>query len=171
MAEQGWIKMNRKILAWEWYTDANTFRVFIHLLLKANHADARYRGVEVKRGQVITGREALAGELKMSVKNVRTALEHLKETGEVAITRHAHFSLITINNYNLYQSDVASKTANGWPASGHKQEKIEELIREEESAVAGKDARAWEAAIPERFRGRFPSLEAYLAFESGEEDY
>jgi len=34
---EGWIKIHRKIEARERYTDANTFRVFFHLLINANH--------------------------------------------------------------------------------------------------------------------------------------
>lgn len=36
---EGWISLYRKILNWEWYSDANTFRLFIHLLLQANHEE------------------------------------------------------------------------------------------------------------------------------------
>ena len=38
----GWIKLHRKITEWEWYSDANTFRVFMHLLLTAIRAVAAY---------------------------------------------------------------------------------------------------------------------------------
>ena len=34
--EEGYIKLCRKLAAWEWYTDANTVRVFIHCLIMAN---------------------------------------------------------------------------------------------------------------------------------------
>lgn len=171
MAEQGWIKLNRKILSWEWYTDANTMRVFLHLLLKANHADCRYQGVEVKRGQVITGRTELAAELKISERNVRTAMKHLKATGEVTSTKYPHFSLITIENYNRYQGEVTGTLTSTCPASDHKQEGKETPRTVRKYTVTDKGGRAWEAEIPECFRGQFPSLEAYRAFESGEEDY
>ena len=36
MNDTGWISLYRKFTEWEWYTDANTMRVFLHLLLKAN---------------------------------------------------------------------------------------------------------------------------------------
>jgi hypothetical protein len=37
----GWIKIHRSILEWEWYEDTNTFRLFMHLILKANHKDRK----------------------------------------------------------------------------------------------------------------------------------
>lgn len=46
----------------------------------------------------------LALETNLSVRNVRTALEHLKTTGEVTISRHPKYSVFTVNNYCQYQS-------------------------------------------------------------------
>ena len=82
---KSWIKLNRNILEWGWYTEANTMRVFIHLLLKANVEDKIYQGIPVRRGEILTGYPALAEELCMSIQNVRTAINHLKSTGEITV--------------------------------------------------------------------------------------
>ena len=103
MLEEGYIKLYRSMLKWEWYDDINTFRVFLHLLLTVNHYDERWRGVEVKRGQRICSYGKLAKETKLSVKNVRTALNHLKSTGEVAHQATAEYGLFTVVNYGKYQ--------------------------------------------------------------------
>ena len=50
----GHIKIDRRILEWEWYSDINTCRLFIHLLLKANWKDGRFQGTEVPRGSLVT---------------------------------------------------------------------------------------------------------------------
>lgn len=100
----GYIRIDRKILDWEWYSDANTCRLFIHLLLKANWRDGRFQGIDIPRGSLITSYNTLADESGLSVRNVRTALEHLKTTGEVTVSRHSKFSVITIKNYSLYQT-------------------------------------------------------------------
>ena len=99
----GFIVLHRKIENWEWYQDANTFRVFIHLLLEANYEDRRWRGIVIKRGQHVTSYEKLASELKLSVQNIRTAIKHLKSTGEVTIKATSKYTLITVANYNKYQ--------------------------------------------------------------------
>lgn len=111
------IKLNRKILKWRWYQDSNTFRVFVHLLLNANVTDRDFEQVTVKRGQLVTSVAHLSRDLKISVKSVRTALEHLKLTNEVAIQTTSKYSIITINNYNEYQK-VANTRANEGQATG-----------------------------------------------------
>lgn len=99
----GWIKLHRKITEWEWYGDANTFRVFIHLLLTANYEDKRWRNINIKRGQIITGRMGLAQTLKLSERQIRTALDKLKMSGVIAIKTTNQYSLITVENYNCFQ--------------------------------------------------------------------
>lgn len=116
MRDNGFIKLDRKILNWRWYNDVNTFRVFVHLLLTANYTDGEYMTHQIKRGQVVTGRKKLSDQLKMTEREVRTALTHLKSTNEVTIETHSKFSIITINNYEKYQQ-VTNKTTSKRPAS------------------------------------------------------
>ena len=107
-----YVKISRKILEWEWYTDANTKVLFLHILLKANWKDGRFQGVEVPRGSFVTSLQNLAAETGLTVRNVRTALKHLENTGEVTSNRHAKFSVITVKNYDRYQSGVTQVTVN-----------------------------------------------------------
>ncbi len=90
---------------WEWYSDANVFRVFIHLLLTANHETKKWRGIEVKRGQRITSYQHLGQELGIGVQSVRTAIKKLILTGELTHTGNSQYSLITILNWETYQGD------------------------------------------------------------------
>ena len=98
------IKLNRSILNWRWYKNANTMRVFIHLLLKANIKDHDFENTTVKRGQLITSRKHLSVELQLSEQAIRTALEHLKSTKEITIKTTSKYTIISIINYNLYQN-------------------------------------------------------------------
>ena len=79
----GWIKLNRKILSWEWFTDANAFRVFTYLLLSANHKPSTWRGIAVLSGQHITSAEIIAQKLGLTRQMVQTSLNKLKSTGEI----------------------------------------------------------------------------------------
>ena len=115
----GYIKLHRKFTKWGWYSDANTKAVFLHLLLTASWEECEYRGYKIKPGQVVTGLFRLSKDLKMSVRSVRTALEHLKSTNEITIKSTNKFSIITIENWGKYQlgefettSKTTSKTTN-----------------------------------------------------------
>ena len=106
MAEKTtFIKIDRNILDWGWYKDANTFRVFMHLLLTANIKTHKFMGVEIKRGEVATSYKSLAETLEISIRSVRTSLSHLETTGEVTIKRHSRFSVISIPKYDSYQAN------------------------------------------------------------------
>lgn len=93
------------MLNWEWYKNANTMRLFIHLLLNANWKEGKFEGQIVPRGSLITGRKKLAEELNLSEQMIRTALNNLKSTKEITITSAKKFSIIMINNYELYQQN------------------------------------------------------------------
>ncbi len=99
----GFIKLFRKFKQWEWYSDVNTKVLFLHLLLSANHTDKSWRGITVKRGQIVVGLESLSIELGLSIQKIRTALKHLKSTNEIAIETTNKFSVITLVNWEKYQ--------------------------------------------------------------------
>lgn len=101
----GYIRLERKILEWEWYKDSNTKTIFIHCLLKANWKDGNFKGQSVPRGTFITSLQKLASECGLSVREVRTALSHLKSTGEVTCKTNNKYSMITVVNYDQYQTD------------------------------------------------------------------
>lgn len=99
----GWIKIHRTLLEWEWYDDNNTKILFLHLLLKANHKDKRYRGKLVKQGSLLTSREQLSIETNLSVQQVRTSLTRLKSTNEITIISTRQGTEIQVNKYSEYQ--------------------------------------------------------------------
>lgn len=102
---QGYIKLHRQLLNWEWYTDSVVKDVFLHLLLCANHKDNKWRGISIQKGQILTGRLKLASELNFSEMQIRTALKKLKSTNEITIKTTTQYSIITINNWDKYQVD------------------------------------------------------------------
>lgn len=97
------ITVNRKILQWGWYKNSNTKDVFLHLLLTANWHDGEYMGQPILRGQCVFGLLQLGDSLGISVRSVRTALNHLKSTGEVTIRTTNKYSIATIVKYSDYQ--------------------------------------------------------------------
>lgn len=101
----GFIKLHRKLVAWGWYQDYVVKDVFLHLLLTANFKDTEWKGTTLKKGQLIIGTKRLAEDLGFTRQQVRTALNKLKSTNEITIDATNRYSLVTIVNWNEYQSD------------------------------------------------------------------
>ena len=126
----GFILLYRQITEWEWYQNPNTFRVFLHCLLKANFVDGRFEGVAINRGQFVTSLPNLAKQTKLSIQQVRTALDHLKLTGEITDKAYPKFRVITVVKYDEYQRDnrqdnsqsTGNQQASNRPAPGQQQQ-------------------------------------------------
>lgn len=103
MLEIGFIKLHRKMTKWGWYQNANTFRLFVHLLLTVNYESRVFEGKTIDRGQRVVSVATLSDELKISARSIRTALNHLKSTNELTIETAGKTSIITIINYDFYQ--------------------------------------------------------------------
>ena len=117
MAEKStFIKLDRNILKWRWFTDGNTLKVWIWLLANANIKDHDFLGETIHRGQVATSRKRIATDTGMAERQARTALEHLKTSGEVSVSLRPHYQVITIANYDLYQSEKSGRKSGGSPA-------------------------------------------------------
>lgn len=101
----GFIKIHKRIVSWEWYTDPNTFRLFIHLLLNANFKSNRWQGIEIVPGQLVTGRKQLSIDLKLSEQEIRTSISKLKSTNEITIKSTNKFSIVTICKWEDYQTN------------------------------------------------------------------
>lgn len=101
----GHIKIDRKILNWEWYSDYKMVHLFIHLLIKANYKENTWQGVNIKRGQLVTGLHKLSANTGLSVSQIRTCLSKLEMTREIASETTNKYTLITICKYDTYQTE------------------------------------------------------------------
>jgi hypothetical protein len=102
---EGWIKLHRKLLSWEWWDDSKTVHLFIHLLLKANHKANKWRGIELSRGQLVVGLNSLSEQTGISVQSLRTCLKRLEDSGSINRQSNNQRSIITISEYEQYQHD------------------------------------------------------------------
>jgi len=98
----GFITISRKITEWQWYTDIPTKTLFFHCIIKANHRDKFWRGVQIKRGQFVTSRKTLAHETGLSEQQVRTALRKLAL--EIVVTSTSKLTVLTVSQYDTYQA-------------------------------------------------------------------
>jgi hypothetical protein len=115
----GWIKLHRQILEWEWYSDNNCFRLFTHLVLKANYKQKRFKGIELKKGSIVTSRDILARETGLSSQQIRTALNKLISTNEVTSVTSSQGTIIQIVNYEKYQIET-NETTNEQPTNNQR---------------------------------------------------
>ena len=100
---EGWVKLHRKLIQWEWYQESNMVHLFIHLLLSANHKDGNWKGIDLVRGQLVSGRNKLSEQTGISSQSIRTCLNRLISTSEITIKPTNKYSIITICNYEDYQ--------------------------------------------------------------------
>ena len=118
----GYIKLHRKFAEWEWYSDVNVSRLFMHLLLTANWEDNAWKGISIKRGQRLASLRELSDETSLTYKEVRTSIGKLKRTGELQSqgARSGAFQgmLLTIVKYKDYQ-DKGNERARDKASDGH----------------------------------------------------
>ena len=123
---KGWVKIYRELQEWEWYTKPGMVHLYIHLLLSANHTTVKWQGSAIKRGQLVTSVAQLAKNTGLSVQSVRTCLNRLESTNEIAIETTKMYTLITICNYGRYignesNSNKASNKASNKQPTKQKQ--------------------------------------------------
>ena len=108
--DRTYIKLFRKMLTWGWYKDTNTFRVFMHILLKVNYSPSEYKGHMIEAGECVFGRRKWAEELGLSEQQIRTAISHLQSTNEITITSTNKFSIIHVVKWEFWQIDEGLPT-------------------------------------------------------------
>lgn len=150
--EGGFVKDYRSKLDWEWFTDPKTAHLWEYICLRVNYEPSRFRGIEIRRGEMLESINTISKNTGLSEKNVRTALEHLKSTGEVACKRTRYGLLINAIKYAHFQSQEretgaqtgaqpADEVAMKWQGSGnevatYKEYKEIKKVRNKEERVA-----------------------------------
>ena len=101
----GWIKLHRKLIDWEWFSEPNVLSVFLYLLLSASHKETKWRGITIKKGECVTSHETISTYTGLTKRQVRTVLDKLKLSGEISISTTNKFTHITITKWDYYQEE------------------------------------------------------------------
>lgn len=113
--DNGFIVLHRKLLEHPIAKHTGLLALFVILLLNAAHKETRFlwNGKEetLQRGQLITGRFALAEQSGMHPSKIYRCLKVLQKLGVITIKPNNKFSVITIVKYSQYQ-DKPSKPNN-----------------------------------------------------------
>ena len=104
----GYVKLYRKTLDNPIIIkDNDYFRVWIQLLLMANHSNRKVifgnQTIELKAGELITGREELAKKCNITSSKVERILKRLKIEQQIEQQTCSKGRLITIQNWKQYQ--------------------------------------------------------------------
>lgn len=114
-----YIKLYKSLLEWEWYSDINTTRLFIHMLLKANWVDGKFKGQVIPRGSFASSIGILADETKLTNDEIRTAIKHLLLTNDITKQSFSKYTVFTVVNYEKYQGipkqNAEENTGNSHP--------------------------------------------------------
>ena len=109
--KETFITLHRKLLYWRWFKKPEMVSIFIYLLLRANFEDAYFFDVQIKRGELATSIDAISKDTGLSFQKVRTCLKRLQKTGEINMKATNKFSVITLINYDTYQTNNKKTTS------------------------------------------------------------
>ena len=105
----GWIKLHRKILDSPIFQNEKLFKVFAYCLMKASHKEHTQlvgrRVVHLKKGQFVFGRKRASEELRLKESTIRDYVKLLENLGTIDIKSDNKFSVITVVNWSIYQTD------------------------------------------------------------------
>lgn len=108
MALSGWVKLHRGLSDHYIASDPNALSVWVHLLMLANHTEAKRlingRVVVVLPGQILTSRKSLSAKTGVQESKVERILSMLKSEQQIEQHGTAKFRLISIVNWDSYQS-------------------------------------------------------------------
>jgi hypothetical protein len=112
----GWIKLHRKLLENPIIKNPQLLQLAIYCLLNANHKPKKaFWGkdeIDVQKGQFITGRYELAKDLKCKPITIYKRMLRLSKTDFCNIKSNNKNTLVTIVNWELYQSDETESNIN-----------------------------------------------------------
>ena len=103
----GYIKIDRGIMDWEWWDDDKVLKLWLTVLLLANWEDKKWHGKDIPRGSFWTSIGSLSEASGLSTQEVRTALCKLISTGELTSKATNHGRLITVVKYGVFQDDTS----------------------------------------------------------------
>lgn len=134
---RGYIKLWRKMDESGLLQNPVVLQLFCYVILKASHKKTKIlvnnNVVELEPGQLIFGRKKASDDLNQSEQSVRTALETLKKMKIVTTRATNRYTLISVDNWALYQGDDQQsnqqdnpppnqQSTSNQPAANHKQE-------------------------------------------------
>lgn len=123
------VKDYESTLSWEWFTNPNTAHFWEYVRLVASPIDTTYRGIPVKRGELIRTLKQMSAETGLSEWSIRAAIKNLTKTGEIHSQATNKYHRIKVHNYAFFQdSDVAIHKQNASTPNDEPHNKPQDVI-------------------------------------------
>jgi len=142
----GWLTIDRALMSHWCSSDPNFLAVWIWLLSEANWKDKKAlinsRVIEMKRGQLIYGREAFSRKCGVSISKLRKIINVLQKEGMIDQQKTNKYTIITITKYEEYQG-VDQQNTNRTPTEHQqtttpKQDKQSNKVNKRKKAKASR---------------------------------
>ena len=173
MAEPStYIKIDRNITRWRWFKNTNTLIVFLWLLLEANVSDHEFEHEMIHRGEVATSLRTIGISTGLTIQEVRTAILHLKSTGEITSRSRNKYQVISITNYKQYQDVQHAKQHKDQHSINRQSTSNQQQYKNDKNGKNGKKNKGRFAPdppsgeIPEMYKDQFKTFDEYMAWRN-----
>lgn len=106
----GYIKLHRSIVDWSYWNDHNTTRILIYLLVSVNYEQKKWRGIDIKQGELVTSYEKLAIATGLTVSQVRRSLTCLENDKQITRKTTNKMQAITLVKWEELQLEPKKTT-------------------------------------------------------------
>ena len=165
----GWVKIHRSLLDWEWWDSPDTVMLWLTILLSVNHEPKKWHGMVIQPGEMVTSLEALAKKSRLSVRRVRTSLNRLKSTQEVTYKTTSRFTLIKVVKWGDFQlrdepTDTKSDTKSDKQSTNNrqtidKQSTTNKKDKNDKNVKNIYNRPVWKEPVPDYIRRQFDNEE------------
>lgn len=157
------VKLDRNIKDWRWFKNRNVLQVWIWLLVSVNIKPHDFENETIQPGEVATSRKTIAAATGLTERQVRSAIDALKKTGEVSVRIRARYQVITILRWASYQSIMSGKMSGKMSGSSPADVRLE--------SGSGPQSKNGKNVRRERKKDIFsaPTVDQVLAFAKSEQ--
>lgn len=155
MTTKGYVKLHRKAIDSRVFSDADLWRHWTWLLMRANHKERFFEGETIGRGSLVAGTRSTAEILGSSPATVHRQWKRLAEWGMVVLNVKRAFTIITICNYETYnptppkgETQMKRKRNAGETPVKHARNADETLVKPTKNYQEGKELEELEEVTP-----------------------
>ena len=98
-----WVKLHRKSIDSQVFSDAALWQMFCWCLMKANWKDGWFNAVPIPAGSFATGRHAASEFLGMNAATWYKRMKKLESCGVISLKSNNRFTVVTVEKWADYQ--------------------------------------------------------------------